>query len=34
MAHIGIGKRRSHYLWIVLGVTAVLAIAYVWINVY
>lgn len=34
MAHIGIGKRKSHYLWIVLGVLAVLGIAYAWINVF
>jgi hypothetical protein len=34
MAHLGIGKRKSHYLWIVLGVVAVLAIAYTWTNVY
>lgn len=34
MAHIGIGKRKVHYLWIVLGVLALLAIAYTWINVY
>jgi hypothetical protein len=34
MAHIGIGKRRSHYLWIVLGAVALLTIAYVWTNVY
>lgn len=32
MAHIGIGKRKSHYLWIILGVLAVLAIAFTWIN--
>ena len=25
MAHLGIGKRKSHYVWIVLGVVAVLA---------
>lgn len=34
MARIGIGKHTSHYVWIVLGVLAVLAIAYAWINVY
>ena len=34
MAHIGIGKRKSHFLWIVLGVLALLAIAYTWINVF
>lgn len=32
MAHIGIGKRKSHYLWIILGVVAVLTIAFTWIN--
>lgn len=34
MAHLGIGKRKSHYLWIVLGVVAVLAIAYAWTHAY
>lgn len=30
MRHIGIGKRGSHVLWIVLGALALIAIAYVW----
>ena len=30
MAHIGIGKRKSHYLWILIGVAVVIAIAYGW----
>lgn len=34
MDHTGIGKRKSHYVWIALGVVALLAIAYTWINVY
>lgn len=34
MAHLGIGKRKSHYLWIILGVAALLTIAYVWTHVY
>ena len=34
MARIGIGKRKSHYVWIAVGVIAILAIAFVWTNVY
>ncbi len=30
MAHIGIGSRKSLYLWIARGVIVVLAIAYGW----
>lgn len=34
MAHIGIGKRKSHYVWIILGAVVLLTIAFVWTNVY
>lgn len=34
MAHIGIGKRKSHLLWIVVGAVVLLAVAFVWTNVY
>lgn len=30
MAHIGIGRKKIHYLWIVIGVLVLLAIAYGW----
>jgi hypothetical protein len=30
MAHIGIGKKKIHYLWIALGVIVLLAIAFGW----
>lgn len=30
MAHIGIGSKKIHYVWIVLGVVVLLAIAYGW----
>lgn len=34
MAHIGIGSRKVHYLWIVLGAVVLGTIAYTWANVY
>lgn len=34
MAHIGIGKRKVHLLWIVLGVVVLVAIAYTWAGSY
>lgn len=34
MAHIGIGKRRSHYFWIALGAAALIAIGYTWATLF
>lgn len=34
MAHIGIGKRKSHYVWIVVGALALVGIAYLWAGVF
>ena len=34
MAHIGIGSRKSHYLWIILGAAVLIAVAYLWATVF
>lgn len=34
MANIGIGRRKSHLVWIIVGAALLIGIGYVWTHVF